>query len=215
MILCNKDLIYFHQSGMFFNKVEVQFKGPIFFSAPHGVAVFRNKKSGKVIHKREHSVTRITKKLSVIFEEKLGFPISYIVWDSKSVDFDPNSLDPNYLKIEEFSKSPWNQSIKKFKSMYPYLPLLHIDLHGKKDLDDNLHIDLGLEPMKVEWKNQDEFDNFEKIFNNRMNILFEEYKDLNYGVSKKPKFKAYWKDKIHYSMSHQSILEGIRKNSTF
>eukprot|EP01080_Neovahlkampfia_damariscottae_P000776 gene776-9026_t len=191
------------------NKIEKHFKGPILITAPHGVAVYRIKKHETEIHKKENFVTIITKKLSNIFETKLNFPISCITWDSNAVDIDPHSFDPNYLKKEEFSKSLWNQGIKEFKLKNSNLPLLHIDIHGFKDRKENFNIDVGIEPMKILWKNEKEFHFFQKIVNSELKLFFKPYEEKNYGVSENPKFKAYWKDNVHHSMSHQSVLEGI------
>ena len=65
--------------------------------------------------------------------------------------------------------------------------------------------------MKILWKNENEFKSFQKIINSELKLFFKIYEEKNYGVSENPIFKAYWKDKIHHSMSHQSVMEGIRK----
>jgi len=37
------------------------------------------------------------------------------------------------------------------------MPLLHVDIHGKRDRLDNMDIDLGILPLKVEWPEEKQF----------------------------------------------------------
>jgi len=92
---------------------------------------------------------------------------SFIIW-SKDKKFSKEDLDPNFLVKSQFKKSKFHQGLHKFikqnqqcesgcnkldaadkeNSRLITYPLLHIDIHGKKDRVWNTDIDLGVKAIR-------------------------------------------------------------------
>jgi hypothetical protein len=74
---------------------------------------------------------------------------SFVVWN-KDRPLDKKGdlrLDPNYLAESQFEHSSFHQCLHKFIQENKDLPLLHIDIHGKKDRKNNSDIDLGVKAI--------------------------------------------------------------------
>ena len=57
-------------------------------------------------------------------------------------------VDPNYLMKKHFVNSPFHQALHYWAIMNKELPLLHVDIHGKMDRENNCEIDVGI--MSIE-----------------------------------------------------------------
>lgn len=56
-------------------------------------------------------------------------------------------MDPNYLLKQHFSKSPFHQSLHHWALKSQGRPLLHVDIHGKLDRQNDCNIDVGIRSM--------------------------------------------------------------------
>lgn len=85
---------------------------------------------------------------------------SFIVWNKDRVDEPESSaftrrLDPNFLCRSQFPFSTFHQCLHKFAQTNRGKPLLHIDIHGKKDRKINSEIDLGVKAVVEGFSLQD------------------------------------------------------------
>ncbi len=59
---------------------------------------------------------------------------SFCIWGrTKNTEPLENDLDPNYLLPEMFAESPFHQCLHKWIEINGNKPLMHLDIHGKKD----------------------------------------------------------------------------------
>eukprot|EP01063_Lacrimia_lanifica_P040899 TRINITY_DN9423_c0_g1_i1.p1 TRINITY_DN9423_c0_g1~~TRINITY_DN9423_c0_g1_i1.p1 ORF type:complete len:439 (+),score=153.72 TRINITY_DN9423_c0_g1_i1:113-1429(+) len=201
--------------------VEV-FEGPIMFTAPHGLELFRGGAFGERtrVHYRERWVSEIVLKLSQAVARKLHLLMgstSYLIWNCATAKKqDASNLDPNYLIEADFPNSPWHQALVKWKALFADtgIPLLHVDLHGKLDRKDNLDIDVGTGAMEELWGPARDVaralktvtsEELEKALENRRSYG---YKQLKMGVERNPQLRGY-NDRGFHTMAHQSVLLGI------
>mmetsp|Transcript_6540 Transcript_6540/g.16019 ORF Transcript_6540/g.16019 Transcript_6540/m.16019 type:complete len:788 (+) Transcript_6540:122-2485(+) len=64
---------------------------------------------------------------------------------------DPMNKDPNYLRVEDLSDSPWTRNLQEVRRLWhPLKPALHVDLHGCQDPGPSSGSDLvvGLRAME-------------------------------------------------------------------
>eukprot|EP00759_Apiculatamorpha_spiralis_P014359 PhF_6_TR21034/c0_g1_i1/m.30259 len=135
--------------------------GPVLLTAPHAKEVWRDGDHSAVkgicghrLHKRELYTSEVILLLSQSFfrcPPRIG--ASYIVWNVRAMRCNGEEVasqpDPNYLFETEFERSAWHTALCAFRLRWGGLPLLHIDIHGKKDRKENLHIDIGLSALKM------------------------------------------------------------------
>jgi hypothetical protein len=135
------------------------FKGPILFTAPHSFKLNRGGADwgdNERIHWREQYTSHLAIKMAnCIGKYTDGASGSFMVWN-KDKKFSKSDLDPNYLMVKHFKKSPFHCGLHRFWKDYKGLPLLHIDVHGKMDRKDNLDVDLGMAPMEYYWDGKED-----------------------------------------------------------
>jgi len=223
--------------------------GPILFTSPHGIEVYRSDDDNKEdhqqqlrLHKRERYTQELCVKLALAMHKHLGMCGSFNIWNYKTTaPKDKSNLDPNYLFEHQFAKSPWHQMLLKFKSKFsssnqqeqqeeqhhkqqqPFL--LHIDIHGKKDRENNFDIDVGTMPMQVLWSNKNQYEHLVNTCEEELGKALEKHshkhvlhktskttgkiKTLKMGVEIEPALHGYWGDKIMTTISHQSVMLGM------
>lgn len=103
-------------------------------------------------HLREHWVSTVVlglaEKISQLRAKKAGKGASFCVWGKEKAEVNMlNRIDPNYLVREQFAQCPFHCGLHKFALANPDTPLLHIDVHGKKDDFDNGTLELGIKPL--------------------------------------------------------------------
>ena len=126
--------------------------GPILFTAPHSKKLWRGGEKydeKRRIHNRELYTAWLAIKLAHITGKK-GKRNSFMVWGKDKKNFD-DDVDPNYLLEPDFPTSQFHLSLHAWAAKNEELPLLHIDIHGKKNRKDNVEIDVGKASMQAHW----------------------------------------------------------------
>lgn len=60
-------------------------------------------------------------------------------------------MDPNYLLPNMLSDSQFHQSLHKWALKNENIPILHVDIHGKLNRENNCEVDVGIRSMEVHW----------------------------------------------------------------
>nr|XP_022318099.1 uncharacterized protein LOC111121223 [Crassostrea virginica]XP_022318100.1 uncharacterized protein LOC111121223 [Crassostrea virginica]XP_022318101.1 uncharacterized protein LOC111121223 [Crassostrea virginica] len=192
--------------------------GPILLSAPHGIKLWRGGTEGRRrrIHYREIHVTEILLKVANEINRIAGIPPSFIIWDRRvAMPADFKNLDPNYLTEKQFPQSPFHEALEYFKHFgrENKLPLLHIDMHGKKNRKTNMDLDVGFKAMETHWKDQ----SFVKWLKNETECVFTnmfsdpkyiyEKNNMRFTVNVNPSLCGDWGGDL-YTMTCQSVVMG-------
>ncbi|XP_062575003.1 uncharacterized protein LOC134236863 [Saccostrea cucullata] len=192
--------------------------GPILLSAPHGIKLWRGGTEGRRrrIHYREIHVTEILLKVANEINRIAGIPPSFIIWDRRmAMPADFKNLDPNYLTEKQFSQSPFHEALEHFKQFGRdnKLPILHIDMHGKKNRKTNMDLDVGFKAMETHWKEP----SFAKWFKSETEIAFTnmfsdpkytyEKNNMRFTVNVNPALCGDWGGDL-YTMTCQSVVMG-------
>lgn len=192
--------------------------GPILLSAPHGIKLWRGGTEGRRrrIHYREIHVTEILLKVANEINRIAGIPPSFIIWDRRmAMPADFKNLDPNYLTEKQFPQSPFHEALEYFKQFGRdnKLPLLHIDMHGKKNRKTNMDLDVGFKAMETHWKDQ----SFAKWLKNETECVFTtmfsdpkyvyEKNNMRFTVNVNPSLCGDWGGDL-YTMTCQSVVMG-------
>lgn len=189
--------------------------GPILFSAPHGLRVWRGGKAvGERlrIHKREHFSTEIALRLAAEVG-KLGVQPSFVLWNCVTArKADKTNLDPNYLIPSQFDRSPWHHALWAYIEHNRGVPLLHIDVHGKKDRKDNLDLDVGMDPLIEFWSDDSEKTALQEAvcdgFRAAMRGMPSQRRGMKFTVEDDPYLGGFWGDETT-TFSHASVLRGV------
>lgn len=194
-------------------------QGPILFTAPHGIRVYRggtkeDPTEKKRIHKEEVHTSELCVKLALAITKHLPFAGSFVIWNWKiAKECDEQNLDPNYLLASQFASSPWHQALHQFKQKFASMPLLHIDVHGKKNRENNRDLDLGMNPMECLWPKQLQFAKLKQVLHANLSKAVQNGQvydgAFKFAVEAEPVLHGYWGDDTNTTMSHQSILLGI------
>mmetsp|Transcript_8008 Transcript_8008/g.11907 ORF Transcript_8008/g.11907 Transcript_8008/m.11907 type:complete len:217 (+) Transcript_8008:267-917(+) len=124
--------------------------------------------------------------------------------------------DPNYMMPHEFKDSAWHQSLKKFKKHFERTntPIMHIDIHGKKNRKNNMDIDLGVRAMEVLF--EDDKQAFVDYFHNILAVNLSEaledcplYKLMPFRIAPEAELNGYWGPNGIHTFTHQSVINGI------
>lgn len=199
------------------------FQGPILFTSPHGIGVYRKSEYDDkqlVQHSREYHTQDICVKLARAMKPYLGFFGSFVIWNLQTaISMDPSNLDPNFLLPEQFELSPWHQGLKKFKQHFHAhnIPMLHLDIHGKKDRFADLHLDIGSKPLAVKWNHKHvQVQQLVQAFQTHFSALFVQqnakmnnHGSKSFGVEINPALHGYRGEDTYTTLSHQSVLLGI------
>ncbi|KAK3090184.1 hypothetical protein FSP39_009835 [Pinctada imbricata] len=191
--------------------------GPILLSAPHGIKLWRGGTEGrrKRIHYREIFITEIVLRLAGEINKIMGFPASFVVWDRRiAMPADFKNLDPNYLTEKQFPNSPFHEALVQFKK-YGQLnkfPIMHVDVHGKKNRKTNMDLDIGFKALEnhwpeqsfVKWLKSEAETQFEKTFNSPKC----EKNDMRFTVNIDPSLCGDWGGDL-FTMACQSVTSGI------
>lgn len=192
--------------------------GPILLSAPHGIKLWRGGTEGRRrrIHYREIHVTEILLKVANEINRIAGIPPSFIIWDRRvAMPADFKNLDPNYLTEKQFPQSPFHEALEYFKHFgrENKLPLLHIDMHGKKNRKTNMDLDVGFKAMETHWKDQ----SFVKWLKSETECVFTnmfsdpkyiyEKNNMRFTVNVNPSLCGDWGGDL-YTMTCQSVVMG-------
>ena len=195
--------------------------GPLLFTAPHGLEVFRGgdeySKEPRRVHLREMFSTEIALKLALHCVDYSSF----MVWNFKTArKKDPSNTDPNYLFKQQFANSPWNRMLHEWRDKYQHKEpfLLHVDIHGKMERkrDGNVqYLDIGLMPMQVLWRKQSEVKYLKECLSRKIQEALDIHNESEAGKVKKymvdsdPRLHGYWGEDMMTTMSHQSAMLGI------
>lgn len=192
--------------------------GPILLTAPHGIKLWRGGTDGrkKRIHYREIWSTEIVLKLSAHINKYMGIPASFMIWDRRiAAPLDHKNLDPNYLTEEQLAMSPWHEALLQFKRFGKLnnCPLLHIDVHGKKNRKTNLDVDFGFKALETRWKDQGFVGWVKSEAEASFNRLFdlpccETNDDSKYTTNVNPSLCGDWGGDL-YTMTCQSVCMGV------
>lgn len=191
--------------------------GPILLSAPHGLKIWRGGTDGRRrrIHYREIYVTEIVIKLAMEINKYAGYPASFIIWDRKvAMPADFRNLDPNYLTEKQFPQSPWHEALERFKAhgQDNKMPILHIDVHGKKDRKNNMDIDAGFRAMETRWPDKKFVEGFKETTHKAFTKVFSdpsyEKRGMKYAINVDPLLCGDWGGDL-YTMTCQSVCLGV------
>lgn len=191
--------------------------GPILLSAPHGLKIWRGGTDGRRrrIHYREVYVTEIVIKLAMEINKYAGYPASFIIWDRKvAMPADFRNLDPNYLTEKQFPQSPWHEALEQFKAYGNdnKMPILHIDVHGKKDRKNNMDIDAGFRAMETRWPDKKFVEEFKEETHQAFTQVFNdpsyEKRGMQYAINVDPLLCGDWGGDL-YTMTCQSVCLGV------
>lgn len=191
--------------------------GPILLSAPHGIKLWRGGTDGRKrrIHYREMWITELVLKLSMYINKYTGVPSSFVIWDRRvAIPADTKNLDPNYLTEGQFSESPWHESLVQFKRFGELnnCPIMHIDVHGKKDRKTNMDVDFGFRALENRWHDKGFVGWIKSEVNDSFGRLFEqpycESNDMKYMCNVNPSLCGDWGGDL-YTMTSQSVCMGI------
>lgn len=189
--------------------------GPILLSAPHGIKLWRGGTDGrkKRIHYREIWVTEIVLQLALHIGKLTGCPASFLIWDRRiAMPADYRNLDPNYLTEKQFAASPFHEALTHFKKFGEEnkLPILHIDLHGKKNRRTNMDVDFGFKALQTRWSDKGFVHWMKSECETRFQQLFESLNapPANYTVNTDPLLCGDWGNDL-YTMTCQSVCLGV------
>ena len=99
------------------SRVVSQHRGPVSFTAPHGISVRRE---GCKQHAAESGTTELAIRLCEFFQKR-G---SSVIWNRKtSRPAEAGNLDPNFLRREQFTVSPWHMALEKHAKTFVRTPL--------------------------------------------------------------------------------------------
>lgn len=192
--------------------------GPILLSAPHGIKLWRGGTEGRRrrIHYREIHVTEILLRVANEINRIAGIPPSFIIWDRRvAMPADFKNLDPNYLTEKQFPQSPFHEALEYFKQFGRdnKIPILHIDMHGKKNRKTNMDIDVGFKAMETHWKDQ----SFVRWLKSETECAFTnmvsdpkytyEKNNMRFTVNVNPSLCGDWGGDL-YTMTCQSVVMG-------
>lgn len=183
--------------------------GPILFTAPHSTRLYRGGEEYNEKQRVHHSEA-FTAALAIRWASKIDG--SFCVW-SKSAKLSTKNLDPNYLKKCKFEKSPFHQSLQAIRIKNIDKPLLHIDIHGKKDSNEKTTLDLGIECLRVKWNDEKLFcQNLTSALTENINKAFEssnKMQSLKAYCDNDPYLNGYWGDVDIFTMTEQAVDLGI------
>ena len=191
--------------------------GPILLSAPHGIKLWRGGTEGrrKRIHYREVLITEIVLRLSAEINKITGYPSSFVVWDRRvAMPADFRNLDPNYLTEKQFPHSPFHEALVQFKKYGACnkFPIMHVDVHGKKNRKSNMDLDIGFKAMENNWPEASFVkwlkSEAETKFQNAFNSPRCEKNDMRFTVNVDPSLCGDWGGDL-YTMARQSVTSGI------
>jgi len=125
---------------------------PLVFSAPHGLAVWREGECSRVrklaggrrLHMREEHATE----LAILLAAEVN--ASFICWNAIATSGDPANLDPNYLYESQLLASPWHHALRTLRDRFSHLsvPMFLVDVHGKRDRREHLRMDVGVSALR-------------------------------------------------------------------
>ena len=122
------------------------------FSAPHGLAVWREGEYSRVrklagnrrLHMREEHSTE----LAILLAAEVN--ASFICWNASATSGDPANLDPNYLYESQLLASPWHHALRHLRDQFSRqsVPMFLVDVHGKRDRKEHLRMDVGVSALR-------------------------------------------------------------------
>lgn len=192
--------------------------GPILLTAPHGIKLWRGGTDGrkKRIHYREIWSTEIVLKLAAHINKYMGVPASFMVWDRRIASpLHHGNLDPNYLTEGQLAVSPWHEALLQFKRFGELnrCPILHVDVHGKKNRKANLDVDFGFKALETRWQDQGFVGWLKSEAESSFNRLFDKpccdsNDDIKYTTNVNPMLCGDWGRDL-YTMTCQSVCMGV------
>lgn len=220
---------------------------PLLFTAPHGLKLIKGVGPSQSArnHARERYTSEIVLKLSAKLAERraaqaAGMPsssspenmdgapsqqlASFMVWNYKTAAVDdPRNMDPNYLTRRTAVHSPWHSCLHAWKAAHGYAPtapcpqLMHVDVHGKNDREDNMRVDVGMLPMEeegclpphaVELIRSRLTAELRAAFKGHSAVSSKSGRRIPITVDDDPNLHGYWGEDTMMTMSHQSTLLG-------
>ena len=112
---------------------------------------------------------------------------------------------------QHFHLSPFHQALHFWGIISQGTPLLHVDLHGKGDRDNNCEIDLGIKSMEMHWKNDSLVHQIRHFFEKEGDIFGNLTFNKGYKCRFNPNPKSltgFWGGQVH-TMTEQAIMMGI------
>lgn len=201
--------------------------GPILFTAANGQITTKVFSSGRTKQQAAQlHTTELAIRCANAMKKLAGVGGSFCVWNPMA-SFDGGNYDPNYLAPELFEDSPFHNFLHRFIKDNQGMPLLHVDLLGKKNkVGKNgvtVDIDVGTGPIDEEW--DDSIDPYglvqgiQKQFKAQMmkGLSTSAYKtppfrrskkQHQYGVETDPNFDGFWGSDV-YTTANQSVCLGI------
>ncbi|XP_046326633.2 uncharacterized protein LOC124111097 [Haliotis rufescens] len=191
--------------------------GPILLTAPHGIALWRGGWDGrkKEKHVQELLASEIVLKLAKHMSTVFGVPASFMVWNiPQTRPYDSRNVDPNFLSRDLFPVCPWHQALESFRSYGcdVKLPLLHVDIHGKRDRRSDLALDVGLGGMKAYCKDKEMVTRLMKCYEESFTNMFEPLgivkNGMPFSVDMNPIMSGFRPDPTVFTLSTQSAMLG-------
>ena len=180
---------------------------PLLFTAPHSKSLVRggtNHSIEEEVHKKELYTATIVCDLA-----RNVLNSSFIFWGTEEDEKNPDR-DPNFMLEEYFPESPFHQALHYWARASREQPLLHVDIHGKADRENDCDIDIGIKCMEVHWKGDNLVKEIRKFFDNFGNIFPDLIiKGHQCKFNAHPaRLSGYWGGKEH-TMTEQAIKLGI------
>ncbi len=192
-------------------------RGPILLTAPHGLRLAGPRRS----HLREKHTSELVLMLAKALKQHLGMEASFCVWNCKTAQKgDPRNLDPNFIRREEWSRSPWHTTLLKFYAKFKDrgVPCFHVDFHGKMDRkkEPEHRVDIGIEPFlrhprSVGWTRA-EVEELRESVRSELDTAFAGVEAGGKSCRSEPdpeRLHGFWHGRKETTMTHQAILEGI------
>jgi len=169
----------------------VKGNGPILITAPHTVKTNRHYTNKTKIHEAENFIYEILMKLY----KKLGRKrCTIMTWDKDKIEHIIPE-DPNYTN--NLDTSLWFKYLKNIKKQISTC-VLHIDLHGMKNITSNYDIEIGINALKKS--------NL-KLYKNLRPIIIQEFDKLGIKYSLYGKFGG--SGNRHNTVTDKGILLGF------
>ena len=159
----------------------------------------------KRLHLREIYTSYLALQLAHLTKLSKKTPNSYCFWGKSSA----NDLDPNYLLPNMLPDSQFHLMLHAWALKHEETPIMHVDVHGKKNREKDCHIDVGIASIRHHWGKDIILKYFDSYFQ-KLSSIFEgiKFRDFTCKFDTNPALHGLWGGDIS-TMTEQAIMLGI------